>query len=185
MNNLTELFNSWHIIRWMGFMAFFFFTMSLAYGMLGRFKKFKKKKALFNWIHISSSWAGVLTVLVHMLTLLINHYQPYKVVEIFIPFASHYMRVASALGIIAFFLVLLVVFTSDVLMSKLKRTTWKTIHVLVFPSWLFMLAHSIWMGTDTRTWWGLAVYLGATAIVLTLFAFYLWEHRKHTVSVRG
>lgn len=189
MDTIQQLFSTWHVIRWMGLLAFFFFTMSLAFGMLGRFNRFRKNKGLFQLIHISSSWAGINACLIHMLILIIDHYRPYKVAAIFVPFVSGYMRAASALGIIAFYLFLVVLFTSDVLLGKMNRSMWKTAHLLVFPSWLLMLGHAVWMGADTSAWWGKTLYGTAVAVILTLFVFYLMEQRlnrkRQTVVIKA
>jgi DMSO/TMAO reductase YedYZ heme-binding membrane subunit len=169
MEYFLQLFDTWHLTRLFGFLAYFFFSMSLIFGMLSRLSAFKKKKGFFNLIHMSSSWAGLFSTLAHVLVLLINHYQPYTIVEIIIPFASHYETIASALGTISFFIFLIVLFTSDVLISKMKRSTWKWIHLMVFPAWVLMLLHGILMGTDSSTLWGIIVYGVSAILILILF----------------
>ncbi|WP_339322330.1 hypothetical protein [Paenibacillus sp. FSL W8-0194] len=179
MDRVFQLFSSWHVIRWMGLLAFFFFTISLAFGMLGRFNRFRRHKGLFQLIHISSSWAGINACLVHMLILMIDRYQPYTFAAIFVPFVSDYMRAATSLGMISFYLLLVVLFTSDLLMSRLKRSVWKAVHLLVFPSWLLMLGHALWMGSDTSAWWGKTLYGTAVVVILTLFVFYLIDRQAN------
>lgn len=169
MQQYLQLFDAWHLIRLFGWLAYFFFSMSLVFGMLSRMEAFKKKRGLFSAIHMSSSWAGLFSTLVHILILLIDAYQPYTIIEIFVPFAAKYETFASALGTIAFFIIVLVLFTSDVLMSKMKRSTWKFIHLMVFPAWALMLLHGVIMGTDSGTWWATGVYAVTGAIIIGLF----------------
>jgi len=169
MEKYLQIFDLWHIIRLFGLLAYFFFSMSLAFGMLSRMSAFKKNRGLFSFIHMSSSWAGLFATLGHILLLIIDKYQPYKIVEIFVPFASKYEPLASALGTIAFFIFLIVLFTSDLLMGKMEKSTWKWIHLMVFPAWVLMLLHSIIMGTDTSTLWGAAVYGVSAVIIVILF----------------
>jgi methionine sulfoxide reductase heme-binding subunit len=178
MEHFLQLFDTWHIIRLLGLLAYFFFSMSLIFGMLSRLSVFKKKKGFFNLIHMSSSWAGLFTLLGHMLVLLIDHYQPYTLIEIILPFTAQYEPIASALGTLAFFIFLIVLFTSDVLMNKMKRSTWKWIHLMVFPAWVLMLLHGIIMGTDSTTWWAVAVYGVSAIIMVILFAVKVMDRGK-------
>src|SRR5690606_29229039 len=102
----------------------------------------------------------------HMLLLLIDSYEPYSVVELLIPFAAEYERVFSAFGTLAFFVFLVVMLSSDVWITKMKRTLWKKVHVLVFPAWLLSLLHGIFIGTDTTHPFVLLLYgVSATIIV--------------------
>ena len=169
MDYFLQVFDTWHLIRLFGWVSYFFFSMSLVFGMLSGMVAFKKEKGLFNLIHMSSSWAGLFSLFGHILILLISHYQPYTIVEIILPFASHYERLASAMGTIAFFIFLIVLFTSDLLISKMNRSTWNWIHLMVFPAWVLMLLHAIIMGTDSGTWWGEVVYGASAFIIISLF----------------
>lgn len=184
MSQFLQLFDTWHLIRLFGLLAYFFFTMSLAFGMLSRLSVFKKEKGLFNFIHMSSSWSGLFTLLAHILILLINHYQPYTILEIIVPFAATYEPVASALGTIDFFIFLIVLFTSDVLLGKMNRALWKWLHLLVFPAWVLMLLHGLIMGTDSATWWGAVVYGASAFIILFIFTAKVMDREKKPESRR-
>jgi methionine sulfoxide reductase heme-binding subunit len=185
MAQFLQVFDTWHIIRLLGFLAYFFFSMSLVFGMLSRISAFKKKKGIFNLIHMSSSWAGLFSVLGHMLVLLIDHYQPYTILEIMVPFEAHYETLASALGTIAFFIFLIVLFTSDVLIAKMKRSTWKWIHLMVFPSWVLMLLHGVIIGTDSSTLWGAGVYGGSVIIIVLLFVAKAMDKEQRKTNETG
>ncbi|WEG12092.1 ferric reductase-like transmembrane domain-containing protein [Pullulanibacillus sp. KACC 23026] len=188
MQNFLQLFDTWHLIRLFGWLAYFFFSMSLVFGMLSRMSSFKKKWGLFSAIHMSSSWAGLFATLGHILILIVDSYQPYTIKEIFIPFVAQYDRIASGLGTLAFFIIVIVLFTSDVMRSKMNKKVWKRIHLMVFPAWLLMLIHGVVMGSDTKTVWGTSVYWISGIIIIILFLVKSMNrgtvHRK-TVSDRS
>ncbi|HEX6594919.1 MAG TPA: iron reductase [Bacillota bacterium] len=156
--------DNWMLIRLFGFLAFFLFTLSVFFGMASQLRICKKKIGLFMSIHLSAAWAGIFTLLVHMLLLLRDTFIPYTIGELIIPFQSSHEPIATALGIFAFYFLLIVMITSDFWMKRLGRKMWKKIHFLVFPSWLLMLIHSVWMGTDTSEPWAVAIYSSALAL---------------------
>ena len=90
--------NTWEWIQVLGLLAYFYFTMSVVFGILGRFSFAKSKKFLIYNLHMSSAWMGIFMVIGHMLVLIIDHYEPYKIVEIVIPFAADYHPILSGIG---------------------------------------------------------------------------------------
>lgn len=183
---ISEVFNTWVLIRLSGLLAYLFFTLSVSFGMLGQFPSLKAKKALLFQIHLSSAWAGLMTVLVHMLLLLIDSYQPYKLGEILIPFAASYSTILSGIGTIAFLLSLSVIFTSDTMVRVLGRTLWKKIHLLVFPAWLGMVIHGLFLGTDSAN---VAVYsfymISITIVMLILLSTMVQQQKKKKVQQKA
>lgn len=173
-----EMLNSWYIIRFMGLLAYFFFTMSIFGGMLGRIQAFKRQKAVLFQIHLLSAWTGLFTVLIHLLFLLIDTYEPFTLLEIVIPFTAEYESFASALGTISFYLFLLVIFTSDVLLKKLPRALWKNLHLLVFPAWFGMLIHGFLIGTDTYHAGIFTFYIGS---FLAIFIAYIFKRDEKNI----
>ena len=47
---------------------------------------------------------GFITVIVHLLLLMIDQYEPYTISEIVLPFSANYQALLSGLGTIAFYL---------------------------------------------------------------------------------
>jgi len=162
---------TWEFIRFFGLLAYFFFTLSIVFGMIQQMARKKTLKPLCFHIHMTSSWAGLFSVLVHMLLLLIDQYEPFAIPEILIPFLASYEPFLSGMGTLAFFLVLAVMITSDLVREKLKRSVWKKIHGLVFPAWLLMLAHGFFIGTDSANLFISLFYSLSFVIVPALFAY--------------
>ncbi|GIN93890.1 ferric reductase-like transmembrane domain-containing protein [Siminovitchia terrae] len=175
---LFEVFNTWVLIRLFGLLSYLFFTLSVSFGMLGQFRSLKAKKALLFQIHLSSAWAGMMTVLVHVLLLLIDSYQPYELDELLIPFSASYSPILSGIGTIAFLMSLSVIFTSDTMVKVLGRPLWKKIHILVFPAWLGMVIHGLFLGTDSSNIAVYWFYIISIFIVLVILLSTMMQQKK-------
>lgn len=140
--------STWEWIRIAGFLAYFYFTVAVIFGLLRKSASIKSAKNLIYHTHIYASWGGFFALIAHMLLLMIDTYQPYSISDLLIPFSNDYAPILSGFGIIAFYLFLIVIFTSDILIKKLKRNIWKGIHFLVLPAWGFSLLHGLFIGTD-------------------------------------
>ncbi|GIN98376.1 hypothetical protein J6TS1_42460 [Siminovitchia terrae] len=175
---LFEVFNTWVLIRLFGLLSYLFFTLSVSFGMLGQFRSLKAKKGLLFQIHLSSAWAGMMTVLVHVLLLLIDSYQPYELDELLIPFSASYSPILSGIGTIAFLMSLSVIFTSDTMVKVLGRPLWKKIHILVFPAWLGMVIHGLFLGTDSSNIAVYWFYIISIFIVLVILLSTMMQQKK-------
>ena len=168
LDNILGIFSTWTAIRLSGFLALFFITFSVGFGMMSKVSWLKKKKALSHFIHLSSAWGSVLSLVVHLSFLLTDTYQPYTLKELFVPFSANYAPFAAGLGTLAFYFIMINYLTSKYGMKKLKRETWKKIHWLAIPAWIFALVHGVMIGTDTVTSWALMYYLVCFFSILLL-----------------
>lgn len=103
----------------------------------------------------------------HMFVLLGDQYTGFTVTQLLVPFASSYRPAWTALGILAFYL-LLAVGISSYAKRRIGRRAWRGIHYLSYAVFLFSLAHGIFSGTDTSEPWAGLLYLSTGAIVLLL-----------------
>lgn len=174
------LISTWEWIRLLGFVAYFYFTLSIIFGLLRKTPTIKSFKNLLFQLHQSAGWFGFVAVLVHMLLLIIDRYEPYRISELMIPFASDYKSVLSGLGTIAFYLFLIVFLTSDVFIRKMKFSIWKIIHNAVLPAWLISLVHGIFIGTDTQNPIVLLFYSSTvTTVIIVFFIRSIGEQQKN------
>ncbi|WP_082692974.1 ferric reductase-like transmembrane domain-containing protein [Bacillus sp. FJAT-29814] len=165
---MSEYFSNWTLIRASGFLAYYFMTLSLSFGLMGSFSIMKRKKAALGSLHQTSGWYGLLTIFFHILLIWQDDYVPYSLLELIIPFYAKNAPVNSGLGTISFYLFLLVIVSSDFLIKKLGLKNWKKLHLAVIPAWLFMLLHGIAIGTDSSEPWAIILYAMGIAIVLIL-----------------
>ena len=118
-------------------------------------------------------------VLVHMFSLLFDHFVPFSIWQLLVPWLSTYKPLTIwgvhlgslyvALGVIAFYLVLLVIITSLLWVEK-KPYLWKILHLLSYMIMIFVFVHALYLGTDLAHgfWRGMWIILalGIAAAVL-------------------
>ena len=98
-----------------------------------------------------------LSVLVHGTALLFDRFVPFTIAQALVPFASnyrtltignhHFGSIYTALGIIAFYLILAVIISSLLWIDK-KPHTWKALHFLGYLIMIFVFIHALYLGTD-------------------------------------
>lgn len=172
--------STWEWIRLLGFLSYFYFTLSIVFGLLRKSPVIKSHNNLYFQLHQFSGWLGFFALVAHMILLIIDQYEPYKMIEILVPFSANYRPVLSALGSIALYLFLLVFFTSDFLMKKMGFSRWKKVHLLVFPAWILSLFHGLFIGTDSKNtfillFYGMSVII---VVVLSLIRIISGEYKK-------
>ncbi|MDM5200540.1 ferric reductase-like transmembrane domain-containing protein [Fictibacillus enclensis] len=152
----------WILVRVTGLTAYFLLTLSLLAGIL---RHVPRNKGFYLSFHQIIGQVSMLFIGIHAFLLLFDQYQPYTLTEIFIPFASSYEPLLSALGTIGAYLLLIVLFTSD-FMKMIGRSAWKKTHYLVFTLWLVCFLHGILMGTDSSAIWSPIFYWTTFAVII-------------------
>lgn len=161
------LFSTWEWIRLLGLLSYFYFSMSIFFGLLRKSSTLKSNKNLYFQLHQMSGWMGFITVIVHLLLLMIDQYEPYTISEIVLPFSANYQALLSGLGTIAFYLFLIVLLTSDIWINKMNFSLWKKMHFLVLPAWILSLIHGLFIGTDSNQMLIILFYSSTVIVIIT------------------
>lgn len=150
---------SWYITRGSGMVAAITLFLLILAG-IGQVTGYT-----FKFLDPLTAWAshralGItfgVAVLIHIFSLLFDHFIPFNLSQILIPWASSYKPVTLfghqlgslyvALGVIAFYLTAIVIITSLVWVDK-KPYTWKLIHLLSYLIIFFVYIHALFLGTD-------------------------------------
>ncbi len=90
-----------------------------------------------------------------------------SIVDVTVPFASGYQRLATTLGIVAGW-ALIALGLSFYVRDRICRVRWKVIHRFTLLAWLGGLVHTLVEGTDARQLWYLALVAIISAPVLVL-----------------
>jgi len=145
----------------------------------------------FRFLEPITAWAshkalGIvfgISVLIHMIGLLFDHFVPFDIPSLLVPWLSNYkpvtifgMQLGSlfvALGVLAFYGVALVVISSLLWIEK-KPFLWKIAHLLSYVVMIFVFIHALYLGTDLSTgiWRWLWIAIGggvAIAVVARLW----------------
>lgn len=112
---------------------------------------------------------GVL-ILVHIISLLFDEFINFGWADILIPFRAEFKPLYLGLGIIGFYILVAVIFSSLLLRVKAPRF-WRAVHYLVYPLFVVSFLHGVYTGTDSVTLAMRAVYW-VTGALFALLLFY-------------
>lgn len=89
----------------------------------------------------------------------------YRVIDIAVPGMSKQWTTAVTLGVLAFYAMLITVFTTWP-KRRFRRRIWHAIHLLSLPATIAVGVHGWQMGTDSRTGWYIALMAILTGLVM-------------------
>ena len=156
----------WHLSRASGMVAGVLLICSLIWGVLLSTRALRPADRPA-WLLDMHRWLAGLAIAataVHLAALVADNYIHFGVKELLVPMASPWKTGAVALGIIAFYLMVLVQVTS-LMMKRLPKRLWRAIHYTSYAMVWFVLVHGALAGTDATN----RLYQ-AVAFVLTIAA---------------
>jgi methionine sulfoxide reductase heme-binding subunit len=163
----------WYATRASGLMALVLLTVTMVLGLTTT-----SRARARNWpgfaqqeMHRRLSILTVVFLGIHVITSVLDTYVHIGWAAIVIPFTSSYSRFWVGVGAVAVDL-LLAVFVSSLLRSRISAGSWRAVHWLAYGCWPVALAHTFGMGTDSREGW--VVMLGV-ACVAAVFAALAWR----------
>jgi len=139
----------WFVTRAAGFTSYLLLWLIVMFGLgLSTNVAYRIMSPTTGWtIHrtLGLSLAG--TVSFHIGGLLLDSFIHLKVVEVFVPFVSTFRTTPLALGIIGFYIILPVIVTSLVSITRHARF-WRLTHYLTLPMFVLLFLHGLLIGTD-------------------------------------
>ena len=102
------------------------------------------------WLRDLHSWFGGLALTfaaLHVVTLFLDSYVQFSVADLLIPMASSWKPVPVSLGILGFYILVAVQVTS-LMMNRMKRETWRRIHMLSYVLFGLVIVHALTAGSD-------------------------------------
>jgi sulfoxide reductase heme-binding subunit YedZ len=141
----------WYTSRATGVIALLLFTAVLVLGLVvtrrGRLPGLPGFAVTS--LHRNLSLLGLVFIVVHVLTAVLDSYVRIPLGAAVIPFASGYERFWLGLGAVALDLVIALVATSLV-RGRLPRAAWRGIHLLAYLCWPAAFAHGLGAAGDLR-----------------------------------
>jgi DMSO/TMAO reductase YedYZ heme-binding membrane subunit len=125
-------------------------------------------------MHRRISILAVVFLGIHVVTSVLDTYVDISWAAIVVPFTSRYSGFWVGVGAVALDL-MLAVFVTSLLRSRMRPGTWRAVHWLAYLSWPVALAHTFGMGTDSRERWVVAL---GVACVLAVAAALVWRLRS-------
>jgi hydrogenase-4 membrane subunit HyfE len=150
---------TWDIARAGGFTAFALLTLSVVIGLALtlHWQSPRWPRIINNELHNFITLLALIFTVVHVLAVWIDPFTNFGWNEVFIPLASHYRPLWMALGIVAFYIGI-AIGISTWLRPLIGYKLWRNLHVLTLLLYGLVVVHGIATGSDTRTWWGAAIY---------------------------
>lgn len=176
----------WHLARASGVAAYLLLWLSTALGLgiSNRLARLWPGGPYAFDLHQFASLLALAFTGFHAIILLGDPYIGYTLAQILIPFAATgYQPIATALGQIAFYLAIIVIFSFYV-RSRISRRAWRTIHYASFLIFILITLHGLVAGTDTATLWPLYVVTSGSILFLTLYRILITHTSKPTSSRR-
>ena len=150
---------TWDIARAGGFVAYGLLTLAVALGLAlsMRWQAPRWPRLINSELHNFVTLLGLIFTVVHVLAVWLDPFTAFGWSEVFIPFASHYRPIWMAFGIVALYLGLALA-ASVWLRPYIGYEWWRRLHTLTLLAYLLVTAHGLATGSDTRTFWGAAIY---------------------------
>jgi methionine sulfoxide reductase heme-binding subunit len=169
--HLTSSPVDWYAARAAGLVAYVLLSavVALGVGLAGKRKLDRWPRFALEDVH---RFGGLLVggfVTLHIVTVAIDSYLPFSIVQLVVPFTSRYRPLWVGLGVVSAELLLALAVTNHY-RDRLPYRFWRRAHYLNFAVWLAVTVHGIASGTDRSAPWLLAVYVPAAGLVAGLVA---------------
>lgn len=197
-NAITEVFSfkdakakasaPWYISRASAIASYLimFFVIVWGAGMTTGFA-YKITNPVKAWsVHQYMSIALGFTILTHVFSLLFDEFINFGIKDLLVPFASDFKPAYLSLGIISFYILLMVILSSLVLRIKTPKF-WRALHYLVYPMFIFSLVHGLETGTDSSALLMRYVYWATGAIFagVIFYRFIVFNIKKISLASKS
>ncbi len=160
----------WITSRAAGIAALLLASLSVCVGLLMSGHVLRIRRPDLRVTHEALSLATLAALVVHGLSLLGDSYLHPSLGDVAIPFVSGYQTLWTSLGIVAFWMLLLLGL-SYYARGLIGVQRWRKLHRLTALAWLLGLVHSLGEGTDAgQTWFLVTIAIVVVPAVLLLLA---------------
>jgi DMSO/TMAO reductase YedYZ heme-binding membrane subunit len=161
---------TWNIIRAAGIGAFLMLWASVAWGLMSTTSVFGKKasKATTIALHQAFSTSGLLLLITHVVTLVLDRFMPFSWLDLIVPLRATYRPVGVAFGIGAMFVMLLGVLSTSWGRKLIGTKWWRRTHSLSVPAYSLALMHGLIAGSDGARPAMFWMYVASAAVLLFL-----------------
>ncbi|MHB8507549.1 MAG: ferric reductase-like transmembrane domain-containing protein [Candidatus Dormibacteria bacterium] len=157
---------AWYFARSAGFVSLVLLATTVALGLVlsTRMRSPRWPRFVTEGLHRYLGTVLYSFISIHVVTLLLDPFIKFSLVDVVVPFATSYRTFWTGLGISVAELTLALGLSIH-LRTWMGYRAWRIMHYgtyVIFPAaWL----HGIFTGTDSRTWWGLTIYAATGSLV--------------------
>ena len=175
----------WFITRASGLTGYFLIWLSMVWGFAIATKivhPLVEGTFVYDF-HEHLSLLGLGFVLLHIVVLLFDRFLTFNVLQLLIPFVDSYRPLWVGLGIISFYIMLLVTVTFY-LRSHIGAQAFRSIHVLSIAGYFGTTLHGLFAGTDSSLPITMILYAG-TFLSVVFLTVYWWVMRRPEKKVEA
>lgn len=162
----------WYISRASGIVSYFFLFLIMVSGIM------ITTKTMYRFLSPPTAWTfhqylGITlsaSMITHIISLLFDNFLKFSIVELLIPFASHYSANYVAMGVTGFYLFLAVIISSLFYKMKIPKI-WRLLHYLPYPIFILIFIHGINIGSDAQAPIMQIMYWSTGAVMATMTLF--------------
>jgi sulfoxide reductase heme-binding subunit YedZ len=160
----------WIASRASGIVALLLVTLSVLIGLLVSTKLITRRGAgpFLVALHEQTALAGLVAIAVHGATLLADPWLRPGLAGVFVPFASPYRPLFTALGVVAAYLAVLLGLSYYV-RQRIGTSLWRKAHRATILVWALGLVHALGAGSDARSLWFVELVYFTSAPIVVLF----------------
>ncbi|HMK09801.1 MAG TPA: hypothetical protein VK449_12300 [Anaerolineales bacterium] len=164
----------WYVTRAGGLTAYLLLWLSTAWGVAvsNRISESVLPRAFAFEAHEFLSLLALGFTAVHVAVLLFDHYLPFTLIQLVLPFTSTYRPLWVGLGVIGLYLTVLVSGTFY-LRRSIGAGAFRSIHYLSYLGYLLVTLHAWFAGTDTPLAATRLIYLAGFLVIVFLTVFRL------------
>jgi predicted ferric reductase len=164
----------WYITRSAGILAYLLLWLSTAWGLLVP-SKLLEPVLHGNFTYDFHQFISLLALGflgLHIFILTADRYLPFTLAQILIPFSAPYRPLWVGIGVIAFYLILLVTVTFY-MRKRIGMKAFRLIHTLSLVAYLAALSHAFMAGTDSSLVATQIMYAGTFLVIVFLTVYWL------------
>ncbi len=175
----------WYVTRAAGIISYLLLWLSTAWGLAVPSKLLDPllDRTYTYDFHQFISLLAIGFMFLHVSVLMIDKYLPFSTWQILIPFLSSYRPLWVGIGVISFYLILLVTVTFY-LRSRIGMRAFRAIHVLSLLAYLGATFHGLYAGTDSPLPAMQLLYKGTGLAIIFLTAYWLITRVRRKPEVK-
>jgi sulfoxide reductase heme-binding subunit YedZ len=163
----------WYLSRTSALLAYILLFINITLGIGLKTRYFDRIAAPWQKLdlHHFTAFLALSFILLHIFSLLGDQYLNFDLTQLLVPMASPFRPVWTALGVLAFY-ILIIVMLSSIVSKLIGRKAWRVLHYLSYAAFFAILFHGIRSGTETQFLWAQELYVATGAIAVFMF---LWR----------
>jgi len=165
----SSISTPWYLTRAMAVSAYLALSFSVILGMLRSVAR--KASERVSWVvdelHQFIATLAGLFVLGHLVTLKLDSFMPFSLINLLLPVGEPYQPLATAFGVFGLYAMVLLL-ASSWLRRRIRYSWWRGIHYISFVAFALVTLHGWIGGSDSGEPWMRAIYAASTASVAFL-----------------